>query len=287
VRALPFKGPALSLAAYGNVGVRDSIDLDIVVTRHDIERARDALAADGYRSRLAMSAAQERMLQRSFGHFSYARHGEPAFVELHWRFAAPRYPWSTPPEDVLARARAIELAGTTVAIAEPTDELLLQAMHGTRHQWETLEWLVAFSRLLRNGAIDETALIERAQAHGSRRALGVSVRLAHDLLGAPLSPGLAAISSDAASVALAAEIVRGVDRAMDSGERSTDQPYSLNLRMMDRAGDRARYVALSLIAPTVREWELVRLPDGLLVLYYPIRLLRVVALRLRAMFVTR
>ena len=48
VRALPFKGPALSLAAYGDLGVRDSVDLDVVVRPRDIDRARRTLVRMGY-----------------------------------------------------------------------------------------------------------------------------------------------------------------------------------------------------------------------------------------------
>lgn len=283
VRVLPFKGPALSLAAYGDIGVRDSIDLDLVVRPRDLDRARAAMRTAGYASRAGMSPAQERMLQRSFGHFSYARDGAPAGVELHWRFAAPRYPWSMPPDDVLARARTVELAGTAIAVPDPTDELLLQAMHGARHQWERLEWLVAFRQLLRDGTVDEAALIERARANGSARALRLGLRLVRELLGAPLPPALAAISSDGASAARARAIVR----AIESGTNSTEQPYAFNLRMMDRMRDRARYIALSVFAPTPREWELVRIPAAFLPLYYPIRLARVLALRTRSLFVRR
>ena len=48
---------------------------------------------------------------------------------------------------------------------------------------------------------------------------------------------------------------------------------------MDHASDRVRYVALSVFSPTPREWELVRLPAWLVLLYYPIRLARVALLR--------
>jgi hypothetical protein len=287
VRSFAFKGPALSLAAYGDVGVRDSIDLDIVVRPRELDRARAVMLAAGYVSRSEMSAAQERMLQRSFGHFSYMRADEPAGVELHWRFAAPRYPWSMPPDDVLARSGTITLAGAVVTVADATDEVLLQAMHGTRHQWERIEWLLVFARLVRGAKVDASALLERARSNGSERALGVALRLSMDLLGAALPPTLAAVATGRPAGKRAAAIGRGIEREIRSGASSLAQPYALNLRTMDRAGDRARYLALSVFSPTPREWELVRLPDALLFLYYPIRALRVLGLRLRSIFARR
>jgi hypothetical protein len=283
VRALPFKGPALSLAAYGDLGVRDSVDLDVVVCPKDIDAARDSILRAGYAPRTDMSPAQERTLQRSFGHFVYAAPGSGAAVELHWRFAAPRYPWSIPAEEVLARSVLIDLAGWPAASPDAADQLLLQLMHGARHQWERLEWLVAFAQLLSRVRENEEVLIERADANGSSRALSLALRLAHDLLDAPLSPRLAALAGEDRSAARAAQIVV----AMRAAKFSTDQPYVFNMAMMDSGRDRARYIALSVLSPTPREWELVRLPDALVFLYYPIRLVRVVLLRMKSIFVRR
>ncbi len=283
VRALPFKGPALSLAAYGDLGVRDSVDLDVVVCPDDIDRARASLLRAGYTPRTEMSPAQERTLQKSFGHFAYAAPNRGAAVELHWRFAAPRYPWSIPAEEVFARAVTADLAGFSAASPDPTDQLLLQLMHGARHQWERLEWLVAFTQLLKHAYGNEEALIERASANGSSRALSLALRLAHDVLGTQIPPQLAPLADEAPTVARAAQIVR----SMEAGTFSTDQPYGFNLAMMDRRRDRAKYIALSVLSPTQREWELVRLPDWLVFLYYPIRLARVLLLRTKRLFVRR
>ena len=275
VRALAFKGPALSRVAYGDLGVRESTDLDVVVLPVDTDRARGALVAAGYLSRAGMSRAQERVLQRSFGHFAYAAPGDGVMVELHWRFAAARYPWSIPAAHVFARAVPIELAGSAVLGPEPVDQLLLQVMHGTRHQWERLEWLVVLVQLLKRAQPDEESLIERAGVYGSSRALALALRLAHDVLGAPLSPRLAGLADDPRAGPRSARIAR----TLEAGTFTTEQPYGFNMELMDRPRDRARYIALSVLAPTPREWELVRLPGWLVLLYYPIRIARVLALQ--------
>ena len=142
---------------------------------------------------------------------------------------------------------------------------------------------MAFAQLLRHARENEEVLIERANANGSSRALGLALRLAHDLLGAPLSPRLSALAGEERTAARAAQIVGAIEAA----KFSTNQPYVFNLSMMDRSVDRARYIALSVLSPTEREWELVRLPDWLVFLYYPIRIVRVTWLRVRSLFVRR
>lgn len=275
VGVLPFKGPALSLAAYGDLGVRNSTDLDVVVMRGDVDRARDVLLRAGYEPRTGMSRAQERVLQAGYGHFAYTAPGDGAMVELHSRFAALRYPWAIPVRQVFTRAAPVEIAGVSTLSPDPADQLLLQVMHGARHQWERLEWLVAFAQLLRRARRDEPALVDRAEANGSTRALRLALRLARDLLGVRLSPSLAVLADDTRAAVCAARIVR----VIEEGKFSTDQPYGFNMAMMDRGSDRARYVALSVLMPTPREWELVRLPDWLVALYFPIRVVRVLALQ--------
>jgi hypothetical protein len=283
VRAMPFKGPSLSLAAYGELGVRDGVDLDIVVRPDDVDRARATLLRLGYAPSSAMSPTQERTLQRSFGHFVYDAPGDAVKVELHWRFAAQRYPWSMSVEDVLSRASMDVAVGFGAASPDQTDQILLQVMHGTRHQWERLEWLVALVQLLTRADADESSLIERASHNESARALQVALRLARDLLGMPLSLQLGALADEPGTAARAAQIVR----ALEGGAASPEDPYRLNMQMMDRTGDRVRYIALSVFSPTMREWELVRLPGRLAFLYYPIRIARVLARRTRMLLFRR
>jgi len=271
VLALPFKGPALALAAYGEIGARASTDLDVVVTELEIAGARAALIGAGYEARHGTSPAQERAVLHSFGHVVFVRAGAPAPVELHWRFASPRYPWSLPVDDVVARAQRRPIGGVELVVPESHDHALLQCMHGVRHQWQQLEWLVALREQVRRDAIDATTLIERAALHGSRRALLAGFALLRDLLGAEVpGPIDAAIGADAALAPLVRTMRAGIERGEPFD--TLREPYVLSMRLMDRSRDRARYLLQSILAPTIREWELVRLPDALLPLYYPIRL---------------
>ena len=282
VLAMPFKGPSLALAAYGELGARDCRDLDVVVAERDIYRARGALVGAGYVARHGTSPAQERAVLRSFGHFEFARVGAPAHVELHWRFASPRYPWSLPVAEVLARSRRRALGGVTFAVAEPHDAVLLQCMHGARHQWQQLEWLVALREQIRREQLDATTLLERAGRHGSRRALLLGMGLLRDVLGADLDAHLLrAIAADATLGPLAGKVREGLHRTA-AGD-SLAEPDLLNARLMERPGNRVRYLLHSIFAPTIREWEVVRLPDALLPLYYPLRLARVVFARTTAL----
>ena len=50
IRVLPYKGPVLAQVAYGDIGMRRFVDLDILVRRRDFQRTICVLSSDGYRS---------------------------------------------------------------------------------------------------------------------------------------------------------------------------------------------------------------------------------------------
>ena len=273
ISLIAYKGPALSLAAYGDIGVRTSVDLDVVVAPADVDRARGVLRALGYASRAGMTPMQERALQRSFGHFVYARENSAAPVELHWRFSMPHYPWTFAPQTVSARASRVTIGGAIVLVPSALDEIVLQAMHGTRHQWDQLEWLVAFAALLSASASTAAVplLLERAVQQHARRPLLLAARLAHELLGAVVPDALlAAASTDAAVVRHSDEIIARFLRGAPPYSARENRRYCLEL--MEHRADRVRFVAEEIFRPTMREWELVRLPGVLTPLYWPIRL---------------
>jgi hypothetical protein len=48
VEAIPYKGPALAAFAYDNLALRRFVDLDVIVKRSDVLKAREILLNEGY-----------------------------------------------------------------------------------------------------------------------------------------------------------------------------------------------------------------------------------------------
>ena len=65
VEALPLKGPSLAAQAYGDTGARDYGDIDLLVHRRDLERARVALTRDRYAPPPEWNPRDERWYQRT------------------------------------------------------------------------------------------------------------------------------------------------------------------------------------------------------------------------------
>lgn len=277
IRVLPYKGPLFALAAYEDLGLRDFVDLDLVVAPRDFVRARAVLAALGYRSRYPMTRGQEAVIYAGQGHVSYVRDEggtAPLPVELHWRFAALRLPWNPSVDTMLDRAGSVTVAGMSMPMLEPEDQLVLALLHGTRHQWDELEWMAGVAELVRRMSIDlDTVMARCAAVHGRRAAL-VGLEVARRVLEAPVPAALVAhaYADDAVDPLVRAAIVGVLSAGGPVPAHAAITPLRFLERCLDRARDRARLVTCSIVLPTPREWEAIRLPTVLTPLYVPIRL---------------
>jgi hypothetical protein len=278
VPALPFKGPVLSLQLYGDVALRQSVDLDLAVPFRCYRDARAALVAHGLPPRGGHSERQERTFFRWLGHAPFGR-GED-FVELHWRFADRRFPFALRVEDALARSRSLGLAGVALPVMCDDDLVAVLAMHGARHLYERLEWLAGVTRLLVAQRGQAARLVAHAESLRARRMLAVSVHVAHHVLGFPLEGDWRrALASDHGAAAIGATMAAELEA---NARRNAPFPSHAALQrryaeLVDTRLDRARLFVHAAMDPTARDHEVLALPDALMPLHHVLRPARLAA----------
>lgn len=186
IPAIPYKGPALAQYVYRDFALREFVDLDILIKPGDSVQARRALMAAGIPAANVVSPLAQR-LDRYF-------HCEFAFVllrevklEVNWR-QAPAY-WLLPrmDDEVWERLGRLRLAGTDTAMLDPLDLLIVLCIHGCKHIWDMLKWIVDITELVRGRPeLDWVSLQTRAYDMGAAIMLEIGLVLAHDLLQAPV-----------------------------------------------------------------------------------------------------
>jgi hypothetical protein len=278
VPVLPYKGPALSFQLYGDAGLRQSVDIDLVVPLEYYADARAVLLAAGLPPRGGHSERQERTLFASLGHAPFGRGND--FVELHWRFVNRRFPFALDVERALARSRRIRVGGSTLPLMADDDLLVVLAMHGTRHLYERLEWLAGVTRLLVMHRGDAERLAEHAESLRARRMLHASVHVAQRMLGLPLDDDwqrVLAADPDAETVgeAMAAELEAHVLRDVPLLEGAALQRRYAEL--VDMRADRARLYVRAALDPTARDHEVFALADAFVPLHHVLRPARLAA----------
>lgn len=157
----------------------------------------------------------------------------------------------------------------------PAELLLTLCVHGGKHGWEMLKWIVDIAELIRAyPGMDWHGGMELARVLGSERLLHLGLFLAHDLLEAALPEEVSCeIRANPVIQMLAAQVCRGLFH------ETYDYPgiFARNLFVLqarERWQDRVRYCFRFAMTPTPSDWKLLSLPATLFFLYYPIRLIR-------------
>ncbi len=275
IPAIPFKGPALAAAVYGNLALRQFADLDLLIRTRDIPRARALLISRGYRPELDPTPAQELALTRYHHSLAFLRK-QQSVVEIHWRFAQRSYSIPLDPEPLWERTVSIALDGQEVPAFSPEDLLLILCTHGARHAWDRLVWICDTAELIRTyTGMDWAWVLEQASALRSTRMLLLGLFLAHDLLGASLPEDiLQMLVRDPAIRPLASQVRdRLFADTNDPAERA--ETFLFFLRARECIRDRVRHCLALAMTPSLDDWKSVPLPAPLSFLYYFIRPVRV------------
>jgi hypothetical protein len=279
VQALPLKGPVLAARGYGNLGLRESCDLDILVAPHDVVRCAAVLGRLGFTG-WNVNHYHVAAHLRSESEHNFVCDARRIAVDLHWGLSRPYFPLALPFADLWARRRVISLGGREVPALSPQDMLLHLCFHGAKHAWEYLGLVCDVAAVM--GAepdIDWEGLMSLADNTGTRRILLLGLHLSRELLDSQLPTEIARqISSESILRSLAANARQHLNGQAPSAATLAGQAAAalFFIRVRERLSDRARYCYWATV-PNMRDWETSRLPPWLSfvhILSRPIRLLK-------------
>lgn len=277
ILAVPYKGPALAAYVYGNLALRQFIDLDVMVRRHDVPKAKELLASLGYRPQHRLTRAQEAALLESRCEFDFTRDDGESTVELIWDITE-HFSFPLDHERLWSRLQQIPLGGDIVPTLSPEDTLLILCAHGSQHLWERLAWICDVAEVTRACPdIKWEQVMARASALSGERMLLLGLNLANDLLGASLPERvLQRVHADPTVKALAGRIYERLFRKTKGVDGLFEQAYfhPLHLKMKERLPDKIRYCVRAATSQTVEDWELLPLPSFLFPFYYVLRPIR-------------
>jgi hypothetical protein len=277
IPCLAYKGPALSAQLFGDAALRSAVDVDLLISPNDVGEAIAILEKAGFVPIRAYPASAMKQLVAFRAEYGMTRNG--MLVELQWR-TAPCY-FSTPFDFARSWERrvAIEAAGRTLDTLCAEDNLVTLCVHGSKHHWSSLKWILDIHILKRSAAIEWTPLLNRAANEGTLRIVLTSLQLVHSVLGGPLPfEAEQMLAKDATATAIAEVMAEDLRT-----NRKIDESYHhrLMLRLRERLSDRGRYLLRLAYQPSESEWQ-VNLPIGLQWLYYPLRSARFVVRLLSA-----
>jgi hypothetical protein len=280
IPAIPYKGPSLAALAYGNVALRYFDDLDILVHKRDILRAKALLISQGYRPWCQLTEAQEAAHLQSFHAYTFRRDDGRGSIDLHWRFAPSHFPFPLDLERLWECSEPVSFAGTMVLSIPVEDLLLILCMHGAKDGWTRLIWICDIAELIRvHRGMDWKRIMEQAGRLHNKRRLLLGLLLAHNLLEATLQENILHRAQGSPEVkSLAAQVHMRLFSESDI-MTSVVERIAFHLRVMDRLRDRVPYLLdclCQMLNPNSADQMLLTLPARLSFLYYILRPIRLV-----------
>jgi hypothetical protein len=177
------KGASLAVMAYGDASMRTYSDIDLLVDRSDLVRARDFLTSNGYSPYYELADEQRLIRAQHALELSDSRNK----VELHWALLSRHLRLDIESEELMGEAVRVDIAGSRIAALAPHHLMLFLCAHGAKHQWMNLRWICDVAQLSDRLSDDEmSATLELAEKTHARRILAFGLRTARDVLGATI-----------------------------------------------------------------------------------------------------
>ena len=187
------KGALFAETIYPHPATRPMTDIDLLVRPRDVARAAQIIHERGYCH--APTAGLDRVYVRGS---SQGVQPFDAVVELHHDLLTGqvrnRKVARLRLDQLWAEAIPAQVGAARCSALGPEHSVLFLAAHMAVHHGQfRILWLADLAYyLLRGPAVNWARLVEQAQRYGLRRATGWSLRLAGDLLGAPVPPHVVA-----------------------------------------------------------------------------------------------
>jgi hypothetical protein len=276
IPVLAFKGPSLASLLYSNVTMRSYADLDFLLLPEDVKRARIALQEDGWAVTEDVASIHEQLFLQSQCEYGFLR--DKVLVELQWALAPGFFSLDVPLSDMIRRAVTVQVLGSPVMTLAADDLLLALAIHGAKHLWIRLDWVLDIASLLRAETIDANRVAELAEQYHLERIVAVAALMATKVSDVRIPAELSALVAKDTHASLIASAL--FDNAIHGAENyplETLAYFNMFASLRERWTDRARLFVRLLLTPSLSEWQLARLPRGTHWLYWPMRVVRLAA----------
>ena len=277
IQIIPYKGSVLTESIYGNIGLRQFSDLDIIVHKNDIKKAKQVLLSQGYRltwPKIQLSEKQETSHIQEKYNYQFIREDDEVIVELHWSVTPNYFSFPQDSEWLWRRLELVTLSGKPVYTFTPEDYLLILCVHGGNHCWIRLNWICDISEIIKkNPLLKWEQLLAESASQGCERMLLLGLLLSHDLLGTDLPDEIwERLTYQPEVKSLARQVIHKFLSNSWVGSGFFEIPR-FHLKARDHLSDRWRY-CLKLQTPSSKDWAFYPLPESLDFLYYLLRPVR-------------
>jgi len=192
IQAIVIKGPVLSHIIHKDITTRQYGDLDILVKTSQMYKTVKILQDNEYKSQYDIEFLKNKVLLKVGKDFPVIHQKNNVLIELHWRLFTSRY----------IKKNSIDLFSESninciinkhsVETLEINTMLIYLLMHGSKHYWERIEWIVDIDRVVREyeKEINWVSLIRMAVDMDIEFMFYLGLGVSQELFKTPLEPSI-------------------------------------------------------------------------------------------------
>lgn len=172
------KGVGIGMLAYGRLGMKMSLDIDILVDGGELRRVRGVLAGAGYHALLDEKQAEA---MGDLAHEFTFRHANGIELDVHTALCPN--PRMFAGIDAHGPAQSVKLPGGDIRMLADGTLFSFLSYHGAVHHWSRLKWLADFNAFAAARVAQLDELLDAAEQYGVGRSGSNALLLCEELLG--------------------------------------------------------------------------------------------------------
>ncbi|MFE4036191.1 nucleotidyltransferase family protein [Priestia sp. YIM B13489] len=271
ITLLFLKGPTIAYDLFGDISLRMSKDLDILVLEKDLEKTEKILLSMGYEKREIPMVLNE--IKWRHYHITYYHTQKKIQIEIHWRLH-PRSMEGGNFKELWSRKRESSLTKHPISFMGKEDLLLYLISHGSRHGWFRLRWLKDIDQMVRSNNINYEHFNLLAIKYRQEHLVGQAFQLANLLLGTPLHEDIQKFVVTERATELAKKAIPYIEEMVqlnvDVKPRDLDKSYRNYLFSIKSKRQKLKFFVI-LFYPSSTDEQTLKLPKTIHFLYFLLR----------------
>ncbi|WP_096187162.1 nucleotidyltransferase domain-containing protein [Evansella halocellulosilytica] len=268
IRLLFLKGPHLAQQLYGDYSLRTSNDLDLIVNIENLKEAERLLDQLGYVKDDYIRTILSDWKWRHH-HVTYYHPQKGTKIEIHWRMH-PGPGKEASFQELWERKK--ECTDTLYSLGNE-DLFVFLILHGARHGWSRLRWLVDIQKLFKIN-VDIAKAVRIMKRYRSEHMCGQAVILLSSLLNTHIPEGIHSLRMTKKAKNLAEGAIFYIERMVNLHTTPVPEEVSTYhkryLFTLMPISQKLLFL-LSFLYPYPEDAETLPLPKTLHFLYFPLR----------------
>ena len=188
IKAIAFKGPTLAQLAYGDVTLRQYVDLDILIKEKDLEKVYDVLVCNNFNSMVKKEFINNKLFLEKNSDITFVNENNGINIEIHWKLFRTKFSSNLNNENFFDGKHKIKINNYDINVFNAEILLVYLCMHGSKHKWERIEWISDIDKLLsKEQNINWKVVLEIAKSYNCLKMLYLGLYVSYLLFDTAIS----------------------------------------------------------------------------------------------------